>query len=69
MRKLLLVSKPVTFQLLMFDIPSGASVQLYKQPQLKFSCGDCETFGSHWHRSPLTHVHADTQRSDWDTVT
>lgn len=64
MRKLLLVSKPVTPQLLMFGIPSGAGVQPYKQSQLKFSCGDRETFGSHWHLSPLTHVRADTQRSD-----
>lgn len=69
MRKLLLVNKPVTPQLLRLDIPSGASVQLYKQAQLKFSCGDCETFGSGWHNSPLTCVHADIQRSDWDSVT
>lgn len=38
MRKLLLARKPVTPQILMLEIPSGASVQLYKQPQLKFSC-------------------------------
>lgn len=69
MRKLLLVRKPVTPQLLRLDIPSGASIQLYKQNQLKFSCGDCETFGSGWHHSPLTCVHADTQRSALDTVT
>lgn len=61
MRKPSLVSKPVTPQILMLGIPSGASVQLYKQAQLKFSCGDRETFGSGWHHSPLTCVQADTE--------
>lgn len=69
MRKLLLVSKPVTPELLMLGIPSGASVQLYKQAKLKFTCGNCETFGSGWHNSPLTRAQADTQSSDWDTAT
>jgi len=69
MRNLLLVSKPVTPEFLLLDIPSGASVQLSKQDQLKFSCGGCETFGSGWHHPPLTCQHANTQRSGWDTVT
>lgn len=44
--KLLLATKPVTPQFLLLDIPSGASVQLYKKAQLKFSYGDFEAFGS-----------------------
>lgn len=63
MRKLLLARKQVTPQLLVFDIPSGASVQLYKQAQLKFSCADYETFGI------ILHSHVYMQRSDWDAVT